>query len=372
MDKVVYLLGAGFSAPLGLPVMNDFLIKAKDLFASDPLKFEHFGNVFKRIEKMHVAKSYYEADLMNIEEILSILEMGERIDGSDTEFFTRFLCDVIIAYTPKIPELTLDCANWYEVVISRSWNPYFAFAMSLLRLRLSLATTKDYGKPRTWLVGEVSEPSVAEYGVVSLNYDQVLEHMANAFNRTSNPFPNVTSKELKAVFLTANTKNSDGDAHVSLAKLHGCVSDERIIPPTWNKGLVPEMVDIWRKGRDLLANANQIRILGYSLPITDAYIKYLLKSAVIDSTNLKRIDVLCLDPTGHVSHRYKDFINFKFFRFASRSVESYLGHIASRIDGNVGSRTASYTTLETAHEEFFTAHGRMGDDIGRETQNSNY
>ena len=29
MEKVVYLLGAGFSAPLGLPIISDFHIKAK-------------------------------------------------------------------------------------------------------------------------------------------------------------------------------------------------------------------------------------------------------------------------------------------------------------------------------------------------------
>jgi hypothetical protein len=32
VDRVVYLLGAGFSAPLGLPVMSNFLMKSKDLF----------------------------------------------------------------------------------------------------------------------------------------------------------------------------------------------------------------------------------------------------------------------------------------------------------------------------------------------------
>ena len=29
MEKVVYLLGAGFSAPLGIPVMGNFLTRSK-------------------------------------------------------------------------------------------------------------------------------------------------------------------------------------------------------------------------------------------------------------------------------------------------------------------------------------------------------
>ena len=32
MEKITYVLGAGFSAPLGIPVMRDFLTKSKDLY----------------------------------------------------------------------------------------------------------------------------------------------------------------------------------------------------------------------------------------------------------------------------------------------------------------------------------------------------
>lgn len=41
-DKVVYLFGAGFSAPLGLPVMSNFLMKSKDLYVSDPERYRTF------------------------------------------------------------------------------------------------------------------------------------------------------------------------------------------------------------------------------------------------------------------------------------------------------------------------------------------
>ncbi len=41
-DKVVYLFGAGFSAPLGLPVMSNFLMKSMDLYVSDPERYRTF------------------------------------------------------------------------------------------------------------------------------------------------------------------------------------------------------------------------------------------------------------------------------------------------------------------------------------------
>jgi hypothetical protein len=37
MKNVVYVLGAGFSAYAGLPVMSNFIEKAKDIYFSDIL-----------------------------------------------------------------------------------------------------------------------------------------------------------------------------------------------------------------------------------------------------------------------------------------------------------------------------------------------
>jgi hypothetical protein len=76
MDKVVYFLGAGFSAPLGLPVTNNFLVKSKDIYAADSDRYAHFSEVFKTIRELSIIKNYYQADLFNIEEVLSILDMA--------------------------------------------------------------------------------------------------------------------------------------------------------------------------------------------------------------------------------------------------------------------------------------------------------
>ena len=35
MNRVVYVLGAGFSAPLGIPIVRSFLEKSKDLYCAD-------------------------------------------------------------------------------------------------------------------------------------------------------------------------------------------------------------------------------------------------------------------------------------------------------------------------------------------------
>ena len=124
MTKIVYLVGAGFSAPLGLPVMRDFVMKSKDMLASHPKEFGHFEKIFALIKDMNAAKSYYSADLFNIEEILSILEMSERVGGRSTKRFIKYIVDVISFYTPPPPEIDPSrlLGNWYDKPITKTQN----------------------------------------------------------------------------------------------------------------------------------------------------------------------------------------------------------------------------------------------------------
>ena len=86
MERVVYILGAGFSAPLGLPVMGNFLSMSRDMFyGTDGDRYRHFNKVFERIGQMHVSKGFFNVDLTNIEEVLSILEMETSMEGGKTQ-----------------------------------------------------------------------------------------------------------------------------------------------------------------------------------------------------------------------------------------------------------------------------------------------
>ena len=73
-----------------------------------------------------------------------------------------------------------------------------------------------------------------------------------------------------------------------------------------------------------LVEATQIRIIGYSLSEADAYVKYLLKAAVMKAPHLKKLDVLCLDPEGEVQQRYDSFVKFPNYRFKNESAINYL------------------------------------------------
>jgi hypothetical protein len=262
MTRVVYLLGAGFSAPLGLPVMRDFVVKSKDMFASHPKEFRHFEKIFALIKEMSSAKSYYSADLFNIEEILSILKMSERVGGRSTKRFVKYIVDVINFYTPPPPETDPPHlpGNWYERPIMKNseWTPYFFFASSLLALRLrqdlSMSSRRFHADPA------LNVP--AQYSVVTLNYDLVFETMAKFLGAY---FVGGAGFGFQSEFTTRPMHLS------SLAKLHGSIdTSNSVIAPTWNKTLSKRIIATWSKAHQLLRDANELRIIGYSLPVADA------------------------------------------------------------------------------------------------------
>ncbi len=127
---------------------------------------------------------------------------------------------------------------------------------------------------------------------MTLNYDLVLEKLCELICSVTN---------IEMAFCT-DQKNLDDKWIGSpyLAKLHGTVESAKVIPPTWNKGLHSGMTEVWQLAYKLLSTATQIRVIGYSLAETDSYVRYLLKSAIMEARNFKQIDVMCLDPEGGV------------------------------------------------------------------------
>lgn len=357
MDRVCYILGAGFSAPLGLPVMNTFITKSKDMFADDPHKFAHFSEVFEQVNEMSVSKNYFNTDLFNVEEILSILEMQSFLDGNRlNETFIRYIKDVIEYYTPNIPPYRYQGgvpSNWYSIVhgTDEKWRGFLLFVAAITNTTLELGNLR-FGDGRTTEsrinMKRVPNP-LARYSVVTLNYDRVLER-ATEF---------LTEQYSQNAPLTFSSGAYVADwSQPNLAKLHGSTDSGVIVPPTWSKGIHNEIAPVWKQAYDILVNSNHIRFIGYSLPSADAYVRYLLKTAALKAPHLKSIDVVCLDSSGSVKEAYGEFVEFKFSRFANARTETYLDYLVQKIipEQRYLPTTPLTPAIETAHEEFMREH----------------
>jgi hypothetical protein len=335
-EKVVYLLGAGFSAPLGIPVIRHFIQRSKDLYFSEPLLYPRFPEVFKLLDEMGKAERYYHCDLFNVEEVLSILEMQNQVGSASVrDLFADFIRGTVTGSTPAIDHKGAD-AFTFLTKKAAGLQPYCVFVAHLCRLRVPSVP-----------IGPSTGETYARYAVISLNYDMVLES-ASTFLRT--PFAAFRPSE----------PFSDGPP--VLVKLHGTVAPGgRIIAPTWNKAEISEVREAWEVAYQALTEATQIRFIGYSLPTHDAYIPFLLKAAVLNASNLKNIDVLCIDDDQqNVKKRYDRFVRFYDYRFANRNVSAYLDHVRSSVTTVPGDMvngaptvSADFLKLEAAHNAFF-------------------
>ena len=129
------------------------------------------------------------------------------------------------------------------------------------------------------------------------------------------------------------SKDYSNGKHPVIVKLHGSV-DDKIILPTWNKTIHPVVEGDWRTAYQVLSSANHIRIIGYSLPITDAYVRYLLKASIVDNDNLKSITVQCLDDDENtIRNKYSEFIKLPRakYKFINQDILNYLTAVSSRV-----------------------------------------
>lgn len=365
MERVVYLLGAGFSAPLGLPVVSNFVTKSRDQYQHDGARFKHFKPVLDEIKAMGIVKSYYDADLFNVEEILSILEMGDYADRKRQRAeFVNYIRDVIAFHTPAIPVPTNREGLYRTFAFGNEgpdnlWPLYGIFAAAMCQVEFA-GDRKATTDPSTGAIGYTGGPLVCKflrsqpvkYSVVSLNYDRVLELPIEYLHKHHD-----TDEQIG--WDVHPCANEDVLSHSLLAKLHGTVTEDGaidIVPPTWNKGRHQRIASTWQRAHEAISEANHIRIIGYSLPVNDSYVRYLLKSAVMDTPNLKSIHVICKDDDQQtVKGRYDSFVHFGDYRFQNVQVQQYFYQMRDRAVATGDLKGEAWKAVEEAHDFYFAA-----------------
>lgn len=332
VERVVYILGAGFSAPLGIPVMADFMRTARDLSEMTEYqdKYKQFQDLLDEVEGLRVAAARIGVDPDNIEDVLSVFAMSDEFAGTQAmEKYASFVAHVVRDSTPSIRRGAIHPhfqKHPHRANVPDTWQGHAAFRFALEWVDLPI-----YPSPEPIL-----RPSAdVEYAVITLNYDMVLESAWECLPATSGPI----APTLK------------------IAKLHGSAGDFSVIPPTWNKALRrPDVQAAWKLAFDVLTLAHQIRVLGYSFPATDPYMRYLFAAALRQNKVLKHFDMICRDSNGEVKSRFDRIVSFSRRRFVSGELQRYLdnymkGYISQR-DGRF-----LYHGVEDMHEAFMRNNG---------------
>lgn len=345
--KTVFIFGAGASQEAGGPLMSGFLDCAQDLVR---LKVggvieakDAFDDVFNAIAELQGIHSKSYLDLNNIEIVFGAIEMGlllRRLGKRDEESITK-LRNSLITLIYKTLEYSI-----HFPVDSRNIRPPVPYAhfMDILK---DIEENQPFHDPH-------------KFTFITFNYDLCLDVMLHCHRRSfdyclDSSTPNASCNLLK-LHGSINWGLSENDKivpyNVRDAKFELFPSDESvyyalgsilsskehegkplkgppvIVPPTWNKNSYRgQLTKVWAKAASEFAEAENIFIIGYSLPETDSFFRYLYALGSESSVRLRNIVVINNDTTGDVKSRFRQLIG--------RGIENRFRYILTTFAGGI-------------------------------------
>jgi len=321
--KTVFILGAGASRQAGAPLMSDFLDRADELIrlnVGGVVAAENaFNDVFAAISELQAVHSKSYLDLDNIEILFGAIEMAQiigKLGQREAEAITQ-LRKSIITLIVKTLEFSIPFPRTESGHISAP-VPYDDFGTLISGLKQ---------KQRQW-----------QFSFLTFNYDLTLEC---AFLNESLPYDYWLSQGAdpnKLPYLKLHGSINWGVCEVCKRIIpwhpnqvrYGSRSDKVymdlgsnisqhthcekpliappvLVPPTWNKtGYHQDLATVWKKAAVELASAENIFVIGYSLPETDSFFRYLFALGSESTTRIKRFWVF--NPDSTIESRFQQMI----------------------------------------------------------------
>lgn len=337
MSKTIFILGAGASFKAGVPLMGNFLDESRTLLSNGILNDndrDHFERVFKGISALQSTHSKSNIDIYNLESVFATFEMAKRLKKMPS--FEEDEIPILLTSMRRLIVLTIEKLLKYPVKgeIPQPPSPYD---------KLGILIKKFY----------TERVPNEEASIITFNYDTAADIMLHHINMGPD-------------YCLENSMNF-GDKTVKLLKLHGSINwgitkqhkrvrplhideflslrqffqnevqlnfgstirdykkidfyDEPvIIPPTWNKATIhDDLLNVWTEAARELEQADNIIVIGFSLPETDMFFRHLYALGTVGDVPLNRFWVFDPDKSGTVKKRYLDLLGhgavkrFKFF-----------------------------------------------------------
>jgi NAD-dependent SIR2 family protein deacetylase len=352
-DKSVFILGAGASVPAGAPVLNDFLKKARELLDNpnselDNADREAFKHVFEWRGRMYPALRFLKLDLENMENLFCLVDMSYQL-GFEKK---KNIINDLIRLVGRTLDLTIKFKEIYKID-NLTDKTYLDFINLLENWKQEKLDFINLLENRNQLKSDAKK--IGLDSIITLNYDIVCDQV---FYIREIPFtydyppvdPDDSAYKLLKLHGSINWGVCLKCKHIKtvpyfpsspytnlynldIAKRIYDIPCEKckkplipfIVPPTWNKIAYSKgLKSIWKSASKEIEQTTRIIIIGYSLPETDSYFKYLLAISLLKNESLQEI-ILINPAQGQegeaLENRYRDFIapffdtrNFKFWR----------------------------------------------------------
>ena len=342
--NTLFVLGAGASQVAGAPLMADFLDRAYDLLRLKTQGIieakDQFDDVFSAISELQGVHSKAFLDLNNIEIVFGVIEMGlllKRLGTRDEASIGR-LRSSLITLIYKTLEFSIRFPVNNKKI--RPPKPYDGFMTTLEAVEKNQSPQDPYN-----------------FSFVTFNYDLCLDFALYNFSRPFDYCLETAAKPRTSPLLKLHgsinwglsednriVPFSVGEANFILfgdekhvfynlgsSLNHKTAGDKPltgppvIVPPTWNKNSYHgQLSNVWSRAAYEFAAAENIFIIGYSLPETDSFFRYLYALGSESRARLRNFIVINKDSSGTVEGRFKQLIG--------RGIESRFRYIATTFD----------------------------------------
>jgi hypothetical protein len=325
VGKTVYVFGAGASAHAGAPLLGNFLSTSKQLLEStETLQFEEsFDSLFKWIGGFKKSAVRLNLNFDNLEDVFSLISMAKEI--GDPEFNTLHAQIVNVIFE------TLDKTVYLQRHHDSSFSPvYNEFVAGLDEMNRSRMSSVRPGK-------------FIRDSVITFNYDVLLDHAfrsrrlrfhyglgeadgivgsdswfclsklhgsmnwaihSDCSSRSNGDSP-IQILDIAKLQLSASPDHSNRhrmgmyrELRQEVCSVSGCNTRALMplfVPPTWTKSpSLAGLSRVWSNAAAELKDAQQLVVIGYSLPTTDTFFQYLLALGLLANESLER--VLIVDP----------------------------------------------------------------------------
>ena len=333
MLKKVYILGAGFSWLAGFPLAEDF-----------------FSFVYSRIKNSNDSRDTGDNGFFSeLDDFTKKVQKQYQWILTDAELLCTYMDLALLSNSlgifqgifNSLPDLRLFRIKFSGAIVRAFRYKHDEFRISGRKItEKEKETNKLY-----WKFCEILEEGDI---VISFNYDLLVEIGLWQQNKWTFLDGHGFKKDIKDFEHEANriySKDKPTRSQVRILKLHGSLgwfqnrlTDEIIfgempesfndyfgpffegddsspavsydegstlIEPSYIKQFDnPFLINIWKQAVNAIISANEIIIIGYSLPPADSASKQLLATSVRNS-NVSRITVI--DPCGDVHDKYKKF-----------------------------------------------------------------
>lgn len=361
MSRTVFILGAGASRESGGPLISDFLdiayeLRRKGLTGPDA---QSFDLVFDAIAELQSIHSKSTLDLDNIEAVFAAFEMLN-LFGKQLASFTE---EQIQNLGPSIRRVIVRVLETQiRLPVTRSSGagvkvepppPYQAFANLLMQMQSEdrdsvTVITFNYDLALDYAFHFLNVP--VDYCLDSANrkgHVQIMKLHGSlnwarfAGNKAAVAWPleSFLSRHSWPLLTPGEPVPLLLASHLSDFKMgdESALPDPVIVPPTWNKTQYQNQIaPVWRRASLHLSAAENIFVMGYSLPETDPFFRYLYALGTLGKVPLKRFWVFDPNPTEEFRSRYEKLLGlraknrFRIFRmaFGEASVRFWRGGLS--------------------------------------------